>query len=89
MTTDGNTANFIVGQQACTQLVGKKMDAYRDTAELIQTQNIVDSFKDDKEVFTTELKDNYQKFLLQWTIYIGELSKIKNKWPSKTKTQNQ
>ena len=89
VTTDGATASFVPGQKACSALVSQKIDAYRDTAELIQTQNIVDSFTDDREIFTTELKENYQRFLLQWTIYTGELSKIKNKWPSKTKTQNQ
>jgi hypothetical protein len=64
------------------------MTAYRDMARLIGTQNTVQSYIADKDVFVDKLNQNYESFLMQWTIYVGELSRIKSKWNLKTKTQN-
>lgn len=51
-------------------------------------KNTSQTFIDDKEKFVDNLNDSYQNFMMQWTIYIGELSRIKSKWNIKTKTQN-
>ncbi len=57
-------------------------------AYLIGLKGATESYKDDKEKFVDSLNTEYQNFIMQWTIYVGELSRIKSKWTSKTKTQN-
>ena len=64
------------------------MDAYRDIALLIATGNVTESYSDDRTQFTDKLKDQYERFLTEWMQYIGELARITDKWPSKTKIQN-
>jgi hypothetical protein len=88
VTTDGNTSQFVQGGTACQNLVSRKVAAYRDMGGLIGTKNIVSAYMNDKEDYTNNINDNYQNFLMQWTIYIGELSRIKSKWNIKTKIQN-
>jgi hypothetical protein len=87
-TTDGNTSEFLYDGDACLALVRAKMGVYRDMGYLIGLKNATQSYKDDKAIFVTSLNSEYEKFLLQWTIYIGELARIKSKWNIKTKTQN-
>lgn len=86
--TDGDTAKFVQGSNMCSAFVQSKVDAFRDISLLIATGNVVQSYSDDKEVFTGKLKEQYERFLNEWMIYIGELARIKDKWPSKTKIQN-
>lgn len=88
VTTDGTTGEFLYGENSCTQLVDQKKAAYRDIAYLIGIKNASDTIVEDKARFVDKLNDNYQNFLMQWTIYVGELSRIKSKWNIKTKTQN-
>jgi hypothetical protein len=64
------------------------MGAYRDMGYLIGLKNATESYQDDKATFVTELNTQYENFLMQWTVYIGELARIKSKWNIKTKTQN-
>ena len=63
----------------------KKLQAYKESAWLLGEGAIVASFKNDKHTYMRKLKDQYEKFLNKWTIYIGQLGVIKDKWPSKTK----
>jgi len=65
--------------------VNKKLQAYKESAWLLGESAIVKSFKKDKHTYMRKLKDQYEKFLNKWTVYIGQLSVIKDKWPSKTK----
>jgi hypothetical protein len=88
VTTDGNASQFVQGGTACQNLVSRKVAAYRDMGSLIGTKNIVSAYMNDKEDYMNSINDNYQNFLMQWTIYIGELSRIKSKWNIKTKIQN-
>ncbi len=88
VTTDGATPVFLQGGNQCQGLAQTKMNAYRDIALLIATSNVVTSYSNDTASFTTKLKDQYENFLTEWMIYIGELARIKDKWPSKTKIQN-
>jgi hypothetical protein len=87
-TTDSTTGEFLYGGQACLALVDAKMGAYRDMGYLIGLKNATESYQDDKATFVTELNTQYENFLMQWTVYIGELARIKSKWNIKTKTQN-
>ncbi len=88
VSTDGNAGQFLFGASSCEALVKQKMSAYRTMGELIGTRNTVQSYTDDKDIFVDTLNENYQNFLMQWTIYIGELARIKSKWNIKTRTQN-
>lgn len=65
--------------------MNKKLQAYKDSAWLLGESAVVKSFKNDKHTYMRKLKDQYEKFLNKWTIYIGQLGVIKDKWPSKTK----
>ena len=87
-TTDGATSDFLYGGQGCIALVNAKMSAYRDMGYLIGLKNATESYKDDKATFVTSINAQYENFLMQWTLYIGELARIKSKWNIKTKTQN-
>ena len=87
-TTDSAAGEFLYGGTACPRLVESKMAAYRDMGYLIGLKGATESYKDDKEKFIDSLNTEYQNFIMQWTIYIGELSRIKSKWNIKTKTQN-
>jgi hypothetical protein len=89
VTTDGQTAEFLYDNNACMALVAKKVAAYRDIGYLIGLKNINQTFIEDKEKFIDVINEEYQNFLMQWTIYIGELSRIKSKWNIKTKIQNE
>ena len=88
VTTDGATAMFTASDSACTSLIERKIDAYQDMGELIGTKNIMKTYTDDKDMYTDTLKGEYEKFMMEWTIYIGELARIKSKWTQKTKIQN-
>ncbi|MDD5197803.1 MAG: hypothetical protein PHN60_03000 [Candidatus Gracilibacteria bacterium] len=85
VTTDNDANNFIFGQEGCSRLVDKKLQAYKESAWLLGESAVVTSFKNDKHTYMRKLKDQYEKFLNKWTIYIGQLGVIKDKWPSKTK----
>lgn len=63
----------------------KKLQAYKQSAWLLGEDAVVKSFKNDKHEYMRKLKDHYEKFLNKWTTYIGQLSTIKDKWPTKTK----
>ena len=65
--------------------MNKKLQAYKESAWLLGEVAVVKSFKKDKHDYMRKLKDQYEKFLNKWTTYIGQLSVIKDKWPSKTK----
>lgn len=82
--TDADAKNYFAGQTACNLLVDKKMSAYRNAAWLLGESAVLNSYKKDKHTYITELKDLYEKFLNKWTIYIGQIGRIKSKWPSKT-----
>ena len=84
LTTDNGTPDFIEGQSTCGDLVNKKIAAYRDTAWLVAEGSVVKSYQKDKHDYMTKLKDIYEKFLNKWTTLIGQLGRIKDKWPSKT-----
>lgn len=62
------------------------MAAYKESAWLLGEIAVVNSFKNDKHTYMRRLKDQYEVFLNKWTTYIGQLSVIKDKWTSKTKT---
>lgn len=89
VTTDGQTTEFLYDNNSCMSLVATKMAAYRDIGYLIGLKNINQTFIEDKEQFVDILNEEYQNFLMQWTIYVGELSRIKSKWNIKTKIQNE
>gem|GEM_PF-6413115 len=84
ISTDFDTKNFFAGQAACNILVDKKMSAYRNASWLLGQSAVLNSYKKDKHTYITKLKDLYEKFLNKWTIYIGQIGRIKSKWPSKT-----
>ncbi len=84
ITTDTDTKNYFAGQSACNILVDKKMSAYRNASWLLGESAVLNSYKKDKHTYITKLKDLYEKFLNKWTIYIGQIGRIKSKWPSKT-----
>ncbi len=89
VTTEGNIGEFMYGSKSCQNLVDTKMSAYREIGYLIGVKNTAQTYIEDKEKFIDKLNDEYQNFLMQWTIYIGELSRIKSKWNIKTKIQNE
>lgn len=62
-----------------------KLSAYREIARLVALDTTVMSYAEDKNNFTRRLKKQYENFLMEWMIYIGQLAVIKDKWPSKTK----
>lgn len=91
LTTD-NIQKFLYGQKtgdiqylSCQELVNKKLIAYKESAWLLGESALVKSFLNDKHTYIRKLKDQYEKFLNKWTIYVGQLGVIKDKWPSKTK----
>lgn len=84
ISTDFDTKNFVAGQTACNILVDKKISAYRNTGWLLGESAVINSYRKDKHTYITKLKDLYEKFLNKWTIYIGQIGRIKSKWPSKT-----
>lgn len=88
-TTEGQIGEFLYGPNSCNALVSVKMAAYRQIAYLIGLKNTNQAFIEDKEKFTDKLNDEYQNFLMQWTIYVGELSRITSKWNIKTKIHNE
>lgn len=61
------------------------MESYRQSAWLLGATAVMNSFKNDKHAYMRKLKDKYEKFLNKWTIYIGQLSIIQNKWNAKSK----
>lgn len=88
VSTDGSTSIFAGNQDSCDKLVSKKLAGYKDAARLFEAQNVADSFKSDKKDFVDQLKDIYRNFLMKWMVYIGELSRIKDKWNEKTPNVN-
>ncbi len=86
--TDNDTSNFLDGQNRCTKLTNKKLDAYRDIAKLIALDNTVKNYENDKDEFTLKTKEEYARFLEQWKVYIGHLARLKQKFPSKTRVTN-
>lgn len=88
MTTDGGVPQFLFGSKSCNALVDQKSSAYRDIGYLVGVKNMSDTAVEDKEEFVDKLNENYEKFLFQWTTYIGELARIKSKWNIKTRIQN-
>lgn len=48
---------------------------------------IVRSYTNDKHDYVVKLKDKYEKFLNKWTIYLGQMATIKDKWNKKLKTK--
>ncbi len=88
-TTEGQISEFLYGPSSCNALVSTKMAAFRQIGYLIGVKNTAQSFIEDKEKFADDLNDEYKNFLMQWTIYVGELSRIKSKWNIKTKIHNE
>lgn len=88
VSTDGKTSKFAGNRANCDALTGKKLAAYKSAARIFAQQNVVDSYKSDKHEFGGKLKKEYQNFLMKWTTYIGELSRIKDKWNEKTPNPN-
>lgn len=84
--TDSDTSSFVTGQSRCQALVKRKLKAYKESAWLLGQSAIVNSYEEDKHDFIKELKAEYEQFLNKWTVYIGQLGVIKDKWPSKTRT---
>lgn len=89
VTTDGAASEFLFGSDSCNALVDRKMKAYRSIGYLVGVKNMSDTAIEDKQVFVDKLNESYENFLLQWTTYIGELSRINSKWNIKTKIQNE
>ena len=85
VTTDNDAKDFLFWQKGCQDLVKTKLQADKEAAWLLGESAIVKSFKKDKHDYMRKLKDHYEKFLNKWTIFIGQLATIKDKWPSKTK----
>lgn len=92
LVTDNDIQSFLFGQSnnsnklfSCQELVDRKLKAYKESAWLLGEAAVVNSFKNDKHTYMRKLKDQYEKFLNKWTVYIGQLSIIKDKWTSKTK----
>lgn len=92
LVTDDDIQSFLYGQSnnsnkllSCQELVDRKLKAYKESAWLLGEAAVVNSFKNDKHTYMRKLKDQYEKFLNKWTVYIGQLSIIKDKWTSKTK----
>ena len=71
---------------SCQELVDRKLMAYKDAAWLLGESALVNSFKKDKHDYMRKLKDEYEKFLNKWTMYIGQLGVIKDKWTLRTET---
>jgi hypothetical protein len=68
----------------CQTLTKTKLAAYKNAARLFAEAAVVKSYKEDKSDFVGKLKKEYQNFLMKWMIYIGEMARIKDKWPNKT-----
>lgn len=85
---DGGTASFAGNKRSCDALTSRKLRGFSDSAKLLGYNNIKDSNVSDKKDFVDKLKDFYKKFIWKWTIYIGELGRIKDKWNEKTPTVN-
>ncbi len=48
----------------------RKLQAYKEAAWLLGESALVKSFKHDKHEYMRGLKDQYEKFLNKWTIYV-------------------
>ncbi len=88
VTTDSQTVRFAANPAWCDALVKRKLAAYRHTARLFAEQNVYESYDRDKKDLVNRLKDEYRNFLMKWMIYIGETSRIKDKWNVKTPRHN-
>ncbi len=86
LTTDNDAKNFVFWEKGCQTLVDRKLMAYKDAAWLLGESALVNSFKKDKHDYMRKLKDEYEKFLNKWTMYIGQLGVIKDKWTLRTET---
>lgn len=86
VSTDGSTAFFAGNQASCDSLTERKLAGYRAASRIFTAQNVADSYKSDKKDFVDQLKDLYRNFLMKWMVYVGELSRIKDKWNEKTPT---
>lgn len=83
--TDNDTDGFVTGNIRCQKLIDLKLRAYKDAAWLLARSAIVQSYALDKHDYLRKLKDQYEKFLTKCTVYLGQLTIIKDKWNVKTK----
>ncbi len=88
VTTDSATSSFAGNRKWCDALTANKLAAYKSASRLFAEQNVVESYVRDKNEFTGALKKEYGNFLMKWMVYIGEISRIKSKWPNKTPKHN-
>jgi hypothetical protein len=88
VSTDSQTVQFSGNSAWCDSLVVGKLSAYKGAARIFVQNNVVKSYKEDKRDFVGRLKKEYENFLMKWMVYLGELSRIKDKWINKTPRHN-
>lgn len=80
VTTDNNAKSFVLWEKDCQDLVNRKLKSYKEAAWLLGESAVVKSYKNDKHTYMRKLKDQYEKFLIKWETYIGQLWVIDSKW---------
>ncbi len=85
VTTDNHAQSFVVWEKDCQALVNRKMKSYKEAAWLLGESAVVKSYKNDKHTYMRKLKDQYEKFLMKWEQYIGQLKVIDSKWTTISK----
>ncbi|MCK9271969.1 hypothetical protein M0P65_00285 [Candidatus Gracilibacteria bacterium] len=72
----------------CYALLDKKVKAYEDVAFAMLKRNKVDAYSTDKKKFLDKVKDAYEKLLIKFDIYTGQLWQVNDKWNPNKDTKN-
>lgn len=91
LSTHNNIKDFIKNDKSsskCFALLNTKVKAYEDVAFAMLKRNKVDAYSTDKKTFLDKVKDNYEKLLLKFDRYTGELWLVNDKWNPNKDTKN-
>lgn len=74
------TSHISDSSDPCSDLVARKMAAYKNLGMMIASQSITRSFTNDKKAFLDVTKSAYLRVLETWRLYTASLTKAVGKW---------
>ncbi len=88
MTTEGDIAQYLTQNSSlsrCETLVRKKLAAYREAAWIVAGRSAVSAYESGKSQLMRDTHNAFERLAGKMMIFVGQLSVVRDKMPSKTK----